>query len=98
MNRLALPRRVTHAVPRVRSVLPGVRLTLGFTLAYLLVLVIIPLSTLFVRSARLGWSGFLEAATSDRAIAAYQLSVVASVTAALVNGVFGLLVAWVLTR
>jgi sulfate/thiosulfate transport system permease protein len=98
MNRLALPRRVTHAVPRVRSVLPGVRLTLGFTLAYLLILVIIPLSTLFVRSARLGWSGFLEAATSDRAIAAYQLSVGASVTAALVNGVFGLLVAWVLTR
>jgi sulfate/thiosulfate transport system permease protein len=98
MNRLALPRRATHAAPRVRSVLPGVRLTLGFTLAYLLILVIIPLSTLFVRSARLGWSGFLEAATSDRAIAAYQLSVGASVTAALVNGVFGLLVAWVLTR
>ena len=90
--------RVAHAVPRVRSVLPGVRLTLGFTLAYLLILVIIPLSTLFVRTARLGWSGFLEAATSDRAIAAYQLSVSASVTAALVNGVFGLLVAWVLTR
>ena len=98
MNRLALPRRVAHAVPRVRSVLPGVRLTLGFTLVYLLFLVIIPLSTLFVRTARLGWSGFLDAATSDRAMAAYQLSVGASVTAALVNGVFGLLVAWVLTR
>jgi len=79
-------------------VLPGVRLTLGFTLAYLLFLVIIPLSTLFVRTARLGWGGFLEAATSPRAIAAYRLSVGASVTAALVNGVFGLLVAWVLTR
>ena len=91
-------RRVAPAVPRVRSVLPGVRLTLGFTLAYLLFLVIIPLSTLFVRTARLGWSGFLEAATSPRAIEAYKLSVGASVTAALVNGVFGLLVAWVLTR
>ena len=98
MNRLALPHPVAHAVPRVRSVLPGVRLTLGFTLAYLLFLVIIPLSTLFVRTARLGWTGFLEAATSDRAIAAYKLSVGTSVTAALVNGVFGLLVAWVLTR
>ena len=98
MNRLALPRRVAPSVPRVRSVLPGVRLTLGFTLAYLLLLVIIPLSTLFVRTARLGWSGFLEAATSPRAMAAYKLSVGASVTAALVNGVFGLLVAWVLTR
>ena len=85
-------------MPRVRSVLPGVRLTLGFTLAYLLLLVIIPLSTLFVRTARLGWTGFLEAATSPRAMAAYKLSVGASVTAALVNGVFGLLVAWVLTR
>ena len=81
-----------------RSVLPGVRLTLGFTVAYLIVLVVIPLSTLFVRSARLGWGGFWEAATSPRAIAAYQLSVGTSVSAALVNGVFGLLVAWVLTR
>jgi sulfate transport system permease protein len=86
------------AAPRVRSVLPGVRLTLGFTIAYLLFLVIVPLSTLFVRTARLGWSGFLVAATSPRAIAAYKLSVGTSVTAAVVNGVFGLLVAWVLTR
>jgi len=82
----------------VRSVLPGVRFTLGFTLAYLLFLVVVPLSTLFVRTARLGWSGFFEAATSPRAIAAYRLSVGTSVTAAVVNGVFGLLVAWVLTR
>jgi len=94
----ALPRRAALSTPRVRSVLPGVRLTLGFTVAYLLFLVIIPLSTLFVRTARLGWGGFLEAATTPRAIAAYRLSVGASVTAALVNGVFGLLVAWVLTR
>jgi sulfate transport system permease protein len=97
----ALPRRpvsIARSVPRARSVLPGVRLTLGFTLAYLLVLVIVPLSTLFVKTARLGWTGFLEAATSPRAIAAYKLSVGASVTAAIVNGVFGLLVAWVLTR
>ena len=97
-----LPRRSATsgrtAAPRVRSVLPGVRLTLGFTVAYLLFLVIVPLSTLFVRTARLGWSGFLDAATTSRAIAAYTLSVGTSVTAAVVNGVFGLLVAWVLTR
>ncbi|MFL5620990.1 MAG: sulfate ABC transporter permease subunit CysT [Gemmatimonadaceae bacterium] len=92
------PASSTQRAPRVRSVLPGVRLTLGFTLAYLLVLVIVPLSTLFVKTARLGWSGFLTAATSPRAIAAYKLSVGTSVTAAVVNGVFGLLVAWVLTR
>jgi len=79
-------------------VLPGVRLTLGFTVAYLTVLVIVPLSTLFVRSARLGFGGFWDAATGPRALAAYKLSVGASVVAALVNGVFGLLVAWVLTR
>ncbi len=85
-------------VRSARSVLPGVRLTLGFTVAYLTVLVIIPLSTLFVRTARLGWGGFWDAATSPRALAAYKLSVGASVLAAIVNGVFGLLVAWVLTR
>ena len=81
-----------------RSVLPGVRLTLGFTIAYLTVLVIVPLSTLFARTARLGWSGFWDAATAPRALAAYTLSVGTSVVAAVVNGVFGLLVAWVLTR
>jgi sulfate transport system permease protein len=75
-----------------------VRLTLGFTLAYLLLLVAIPLSTLFFRTARLGWSGFVAAATTDRAMAAYRLSIGTSVVAALVNGAFGLLVAWVLTR
>ena len=78
--------------------LPGVRLTLGFTIAYLTVLVVIPLSTLFWRTARLGWGGFWDAAMSERALAAYKLSVGASVVAAGVNGVFGLLVAWVLTR
>lgn len=90
--------RAPRNAARGRSVLPGVRLTLGFTVAYLVVLVVLPLSTLFVRTARMGWSGFWEAATSPRALAAYRLSIGASVTAALVNGVFGLLVAWVLTR
>ena len=90
--------RPSGKVLRGRSVLPGVRITLGFTLAYLIFLVIIPLSTLFVRSGRMGWGPFWDAALSPRAMAAYKLSVGASVTAALVNGVFGLLVAWVLTR
>ncbi len=90
--------RPSGKVLRGRSVLPGVRVTLGFTLAYLIFLVIIPLSTLFVRSGRMGWGPFWDAALSPRAMAAYKLSVGASVTAALVNGVFGLVVAWVLTR
>ena len=90
--------RPSGKVLRGRSVLPGVRVTLGFTLAYLIFLVIVPLSTLFVRSGRMGWGPFWDAALSPRALAAYKLSIGASVTAALVNGVFGLLVAWVLTR
>jgi sulfate transport system permease protein len=90
--------RAPRNAPRGRSVLPGVRVTLGFTLAYLTVLVIVPLSTLFVRSGRMGWGAFWDAALSSRALAAYRLSVGTSVVAALVNGVFGLLVAWVLTR
>src|SRR3954465_7811201 len=85
------PVRTSRITARSRSVLPGVRLTLGFTVAYLVVLVVLPLSTLFVRSARMGWGGFWDAATSPRAIAAYRLSIGSSVTAALVNGVFGLL-------
>jgi len=90
--------RPSGKVLRGRSVLPGVRVTLGFTLAYLIFLVILPLSTLFVRTGRMGWGAFWDAALSPRALAAYKLSVGTSVTAALVNGVFGLLVAWVLTR
>ena len=90
--------RATPSASRARSVLPGVPLTLGFTVAYLAVLVVLPLSTLFVRSARLGMTGFLAAATTPRALAAYRLSIGASIVAALANGVFGLLVAWVLTR
>jgi ABC-type sulfate transport system permease component len=77
--------RPSGKVLRGRSVLPGVRVTLGFTLAYLIFLVIIPLSTLFVRSGRMGWGPFWDAALSPRAMAAYKLSVGASVTAALVN-------------
>jgi sulfate transport system permease protein len=90
--------RASRSAPRARSVLPGVRVTLGFTLAYLTVLVVVPLSTLFVRSGRMGWGAFWDAALSPRALAAYRLSVGTSVVAALVNGMFGLLVAWVLTR
>src|SRR5512139_3427594 len=83
---------------RQRSVLPGFGLTLGFTLAYLGLLVLIPLVGLFVRSASLGPAEFLAAAGSPRALAAYRLSFGASLAAALVNGVLGLVVAWVLVR
>jgi sulfate transport system permease protein len=83
---------------RSHSVLPGFGLTLGFTLLYLSLIVLIPLSTLFWKSAELGWVGFWDAATSPRVIASYELSFGASAAAAALNGLFGAVVAWVLVR
>jgi sulfate/thiosulfate transport system permease protein len=80
------------------SVLPGFKLTFGFTLFYLSLVVLVPLSTLFFRSAVLGPAGFWEAVTSPRVLASYRLTFGASLAAALVNAAFGLVVAWVLVR
>jgi len=80
------------------SVLPGFKLTFGFTLFYLSLVVLVPLSTLFFRSAGLGADGFWAAVTSPRVLASYRLTFGASLAAALVNAVFGLVVAWVLVR
>ena len=81
-----------------RSALPGFGLTLGLTLAYLSLVVLIPLAGLFWKSASLGPSEFLAAVGSPRALAAYRLSFGAALAAAAVNAVFGLVVAWVLVR
>jgi sulfate transport system permease protein len=81
-----------------RSVLPGFGLTLGFTLVYLGLLVLIPLAGLFLRSASMGVDAFVAAVASPRALAAYRLSFGASFVAAAVNAGMGLLVAWVLVR
>jgi sulfate transport system permease protein len=81
-----------------RSVLPGFGLTLGFTLAYLGLLVLIPLAGLFLKSASLGLDAFVAAVASPRALAAYRLSFGASFAAAAVNAGMGLVVAWVLVR
>jgi len=83
---------------RQRSVLPGFGLSLGFTLTYLGLIVLFPLSLLFFRTASLGWEEFWKVATAPRAMAAYRLTLGASFVGALINGVFGLLLAWVLTR
>src|SRR5215831_11631279 len=83
---------------RSHSVLPGFRLTLGFTLVYTLLVVLVPLSTLFWKSAGLGGAGFVAAVTSPRVVASYELTFGASLVAAAVNGVFGLVVTWVLVR
>lgn len=80
------------------SVLPGFNLALGFTIFYLSLLVLIPLSALFFKSATLGWDQFWAIVTSPRVLASYRLSFGAALLAALVNGFFGLMVAWVLVR
>jgi sulfate/thiosulfate transport system permease protein len=86
------------ALRRKHGVLPGFGLALGFTLFYLTLVVLVPLSTLFWKSAGLGWSGIWAAVSSPRVVASYKLTFGASLVAAIVNGVFGLIVTWVLVR
>jgi sulfate transport system permease protein len=81
-----------------RGVLPGFGLSLGYTLLYLSLLVLIPLSTLFWKTSELGWAKFWAVAFDPRAVASYRLTFGASLIASLINTVFGLLVAWVLVR
>ncbi len=81
-----------------RQVLPGFGLTLGYTLLYLSLIVLIPLSALVFKTFTLTWAQFWTAVASPRVVASYQLTFGASFVAALVNVFFGLLVAWVLVR
>ena len=81
-----------------RKVLPGFHLTLGYTLLYLGLIVLIPLSALLFRTFTLSWPEFWAAISSPRVVASYRLTFGASFIAACVNVVFGLLVAWVLVR
>ncbi len=81
-----------------RSVLPGFRLSLGYTVFYLSLMVLIPLGALVVKSGTLSWHDFYTTVTDDFVISAYKLSLGASLAAAAINGVMGLLVAWVLVR
>jgi sulfate transport system permease protein len=83
---------------REHSILPGFGLTLGFTLTYLSLIVLIPLAALVLRSATLGWSEFWAIATDRRTLNALRLSFGAGLIAAAINMVFGLIVAWVLVR
>lgn len=80
------------------SVLPGFNLALGFTLLYLSLIVLIPLSAAFIRTSALTWPEFWNVVTTPRVVASYKLTFGASFAAAMVNAVFGLLVAWVLVR
>jgi sulfate transport system permease protein len=79
-------------------VLPGFGLSLGYTIAYLSLIVLIPLSAVFIKSAQLTWPDFVDIVTAPRVMASYRLTFGASLGAATINSVFGLLVAWVLVR
>ena len=86
-------------MPRTsRSVLPGFELSLGITCTYLGLLVLLPLATVFTRSAELTWLGFWDVITNPRVVASYRVTFGTSLLAAAVNTIFGLLVAWVLVR
>jgi sulfate/thiosulfate transport system permease protein len=78
--------------------LPGFGITMGFTILYLSLIVLIPLATLPLRATTLTWTAFWNTISDPRVVASYRLSVGASLVAATVNGVFGLLLAWVLAR
>jgi sulfate transport system permease protein len=79
-------------------VLPGFGLSLGFTTLYLSLLVLIPLSMVFIQTSELGWKEFIEIVTSERVLHSYKISFGTAFAAAAINAVFGLLVAWVLVR
>ena len=83
---------------RKPSIIPGFGLALGFTLTWLGLIVLIPLAGLVLKTASLGWPEFLKLATDPRILAALKLSFGASLLAATINAVFGLIVAWVLVR
>jgi sulfate transport system permease protein len=81
-----------------KSVLPGFGLTMGYTVLYLSLIVLLPLGALIIKSTTMGWSGFWEAAWNPRVVASYKLTFSASLIAATINAVFGLMVAWTLVR
>lgn len=80
------------------SVLPGFSLTFGYTIFYLSLIVLVPLSALFLKTTALGWSQFWQIVTDPRVVASYRLTFGASLIGALINAVFGFAAAWTLVR
>ncbi|WP_160039023.1 sulfate ABC transporter permease subunit CysT [Paenibacillus sp. USDA918EY] len=89
---------MSEAKTRRSRVLPGFGLTLGFSVAYLSLIVLVPLSALLINSTGLDWAKFWQVATDPRVLASYRISFTTSAAAALVDAVLGLLLAWVLVR
>jgi sulfate transport system permease protein len=80
------------------QILPGFGISLGFTMLYVSLFVLIPLSIVFIQTSQLGWSKFFQVITSERVLHSYQVSFTTSLAAAIVNVGFGLLISWVLVR
>lgn len=83
---------------RRRNVIPGFGLTMGYTIVYLSLIALIPLSTILLKTAGMGWERFWHVVLSPRVLAAYRLSIGASIVAAVINSIFGFAVAWSLVR
>jgi sulfate/thiosulfate transport system permease protein len=98
MPRKILNREMVMASLKNFSPLPGFRLSLGYTLFYLTLIVLIPLSAVVTNTVGMGWEAFISAVTEPRVVATYKLTFGASLLAAAVNVVFGLIFAWVLVR
>ncbi|HMP80172.1 MAG TPA: sulfate ABC transporter permease subunit CysT [Pirellulaceae bacterium] len=84
--------------PRPRPLIPGSGLTMGFSLAYLSLIVLVPLSALFLRTATMSWERLWATVTDPRVVASFQLTFGASLLAAAINVVFGFVLAWILVR
>jgi len=81
-----------------KSILPGFGISLGYTIFYLSIIVLIPIAGLFIKTSALSFNEFWLAVTEPRVLASYKLSFGASFLAAITNAIFGLLIAWVLVR
>ena len=86
------------AAARTFRVLPGFNLTLGYTLGYMSLLILIPLAAVFLKTTELTWGEFIAVVTAPQVVATYKLSFGASLLAAAINAVFGLMLAWALVR
>jgi len=93
-----IKRRKAWSLTTRSSPLPGFRLSMGFTLAYLTVIVLIPLTAILLHGTRMGFSAFLHTVTAPRVLASYRVTLGSAAAAALLSAAFGLLLAWVLAR
>jgi sulfate transport system permease protein len=86
------------STPKKRNVIPGFSLTMGYSLLYLSLIVLVPLAALILKATGMGWDEFAKAAWNPRVIASYKLTFGASLIAAMINAVLGFVVAWTLVR